>query len=85
MRASFLVSFAAALVSLASSAGAQGVETLAPAELRAKVEALRAPDVAWRQIPWRTCLLEALAAAQAQQKPLLCWIFIDRPVDDARC
>ena len=80
--------FVFALVGLAIAAAPAAPEdpaTVDPAVLRAEVEALRAPDVAWRKIPWRTCLLDALAAGRTEGKPLLAWIFIDRPVDDARC
>ena len=53
--------------------------------LRAEVDALWVKDVAWRGIPWKTCLLEGLAESRAQRKPVMLWIFIDRPVDDTRC
>ncbi len=67
---------------LCGSAAAQETD---PARLRAEVEALRAADVAWRGVPWRSCLLEGLARAREGQRPALLWVFIDRPVDDARC
>jgi len=69
-----------ALLVLAAVAAAQDT-----AKMRASVEALRAPKVAWRGIEWKTCLLDGLRAARAESKPVLLWIFIDRPVDDARC
>ena len=53
--------------------------------LRAEVESLKAPNVAWRKIAWKSCLLDGLKEARATGKPALLWIFIDRPVDDARC
>ncbi len=53
--------------------------------LRAEIDALKAPDVAWRAIAWRTCLLDGLKASREQGKPVILWVFIDRPVDDARC
>jgi hypothetical protein len=53
--------------------------------LQARVESLRAPNVAWRKIAWKSCLLEGLKAAREQKKPALLWVFIDRPVNDARC
>ena len=56
-----------------------------PAQVVAAVEALRVRDVAWRGIPWKSCLLEGLAASRKQEKPCVLWVFIDRPVDDARC
>lgn len=55
------------------------------ADIEAEVHGLRAPKPAWREIPWKSCLLEGIAEARARKKPILLWIFIDRPVDDARC
>ncbi len=55
------------------------------AELDAEVAALREEKVAWREIAWKSCLLEGLAEAKRQNKPVVCWVFIDRPIDDERC
>ena len=60
-------------------------ESMSPAEVLAEVEALTEDDVAWREIQWNTCLLEGLKESKAQHKPLMLWIFIDRPFDDERC
>ena len=56
-----------------------------PEALQAQIESLKAPKVAWREIAWKSCLLEGLAEARAKNKPALLWVFIDRPIDDARC
>jgi hypothetical protein len=56
-----------------------------PEALQAEIEALRAAKVAWREIAWKSCLLDGLKEARAKNKPALLWIFIDRPSDDARC
>jgi hypothetical protein len=53
--------------------------------LQAEIEALKAPGVAWRGIAWKSCLLEGLRESRARNKPALLWVFIDRPIDDARC
>ncbi len=53
--------------------------------LKAQIDALKAPKVAWREIPWRTCLAEGLRESTEKKKPVLLWVFIDRPVDDNRC
>jgi hypothetical protein len=53
--------------------------------LKVEIEALRAPKVAWREIQWKSCLLEGLRESREKNKPVLLWIFIDRPADDARC
>jgi hypothetical protein len=56
-----------------------------PESLRSEIEALKAAKVAWREIAWKSCLLEGLKEARAKNKPALLWVFIDRPIDDARC
>ena len=53
--------------------------------LQEEIEALKAPKVAWRAIPWKSCLLDGLRESRSRNKPILLWVFIDRPVDDARC
>jgi hypothetical protein len=61
-----------------------------PETLKADIDALKAAKVAWREIAWKSCLwksclLEGLPEARARNKPALLWVFIDRPIDDARC
>jgi hypothetical protein len=53
--------------------------------LAAGIDALKPARVAWREVAWKSCLLEGLREARQQNKPLLLWVFIDRPCDDARC
>ena len=53
--------------------------------LQTEIEALKPAQVAWREISWKTCLLEGLAESRSRNKPVLLWVFIDRPTDDARC
>lgn len=53
--------------------------------MRAEIEALRPARVAWRGIAWKSCLLDGLRESRAKGKPVLLWVFIDRPTDDARC
>jgi hypothetical protein len=60
-------------------------EEASPEAVQAEIESLKTANVAWREIAWKTCLLEGLNESRAQNKPVLLWIFIDRPVDDARC
>ena len=52
---------------------------------QSRIDALKVPAVAWRQIQWKTCLLDGIRASREQKKPLILWVFIDRPVDDERC
>ena len=72
-------------VSIVTTAFSGVLSAQTSAELREQVESLRASDTPWRGLPWKSCLLEGLATAKASGKPLILWIFIDRPVDDARC
>ena len=58
---------------------------LDPEAVKSEIEALAEGDVAWREIGWGTCLLEGLKVSRAQGKPVVLWVFIDRPVDDKRC
>ncbi len=60
-------------------------ESLTPETLKALVEPMKAPKVAWREIAWMSCLLEGLKESREKKKPVLLWVFIDRPTDDARC
>ncbi len=56
-----------------------------PEALVKEIDALKLGKVAWRAIAWKSCLLEGLKESRAKSKPLLLWVFIDRPTDDARC
>ena len=56
-----------------------------PAALEREARSLKKPDVAWKTIAWKTCLLDGLRESRRQQKPLMLWVFIDRPIDDERC
>ena len=58
---------------------------ITPEALEAEIKALQPARVPWRDIAWKSCLLDGLKESRAQGKPLLLWIFIDRPADDARC
>ena len=56
-----------------------------PEALRAEIESLKPDGVVWREIAWKSCLLDGLRESREKNKPLLLWVFIDRPFDDARC
>ena len=56
-----------------------------PEALRSHIDKLRVPGVAWRKIPWKTCLLEGIAESAREKKPIILWVFIDLPIDDKRC
>ena len=55
------------------------------AKLEHEALSLKGPDVAWKKIDWKTCLLDGLRESRRQKKPLMLWVFIDRPIDDERC
>ena len=56
-----------------------------PISLKDTILSMKAPNVAWRKIQWKSCLLEGLKESREKKKPLILWVFIDRPADDARC
>ena len=86
MKRTTLVAAAAVLLAGATVRADQPAPTAAsPEALQAEVDALRVPRVAWREIAWKSCLLEGLKESRDKKKPVLLWVFIDRPTDDARC
>ena len=54
-------------------------------DLQDSIDALKAPRPEWRRIAWKSCLLDALKDSRDGGKPVIAWMFIDRPVDDERC
>ena len=72
-------------IAWAQEATRQAQKPPTPNALQAEIEALKARGVAWREIAWKSCLLEGLKESRAKNKPALLWVFIDRPIDDARC
>jgi len=56
-----------------------------PEALKTEIDALKVAKVAWREIAWKSCLIEGLKESREKKKPVLLWVFIDRPIDDARC
>jgi hypothetical protein len=69
----------------AQPAAVPGAKGMTPQRVKAEIDALRPARVAWREIAWKSCLLEGLKESREKGKPLLLWVFIDRPADDARC
>jgi hypothetical protein len=53
-------------------------------DLRAEIEALKPPKLVWKEIPWKTCPLEALKESREQKKPVIIWVFLGNPSDE-RC
>lgn len=64
---------------------AQATSPATEEQLRKDVAAMYQEDVPWRKIAWKTCLLDGLSASREQGKPVVLWVFIDRPIDDERC
>ena len=56
-----------------------------PAEIRSGIAALKEEKPDWRQIEWETSLVRGLQRSRKEKKPVILWVFIDRPVDDKRC
>ncbi len=77
--------WALSLVACLGLGAAAGAADPDPVALRKEIDSLRAPKVAWRGIAWKSCLLDGLKSAKTEGKPVLLWVFIDRPADDARC
>lgn len=55
------------------------------AELQAEIQSLKPTQVPWRTISWRVSLVEGIKESRQSKKPILMWVFIDRPIDDERC
>jgi hypothetical protein len=82
MRRSPRVAF---VLTLSLLGAARAGEPRSPETLAREIDGLRAPHAPWRATAWRTCLLDGLREAREKKKPVFLWVFIDRPVDDARC
>ena len=61
------------------------MQPLSQAAVQQAITALEKPEVAWRKIAWETCLLDGLKKSRDEAKPIILWVFIDRPIDDERC
>ena len=69
----------------ASGSPAAAGPGMTPESLKVDIESMKAAKPAWREIAWKSCLLEGLKESREKKKPVLLWVFIDRPADDARC
>lgn len=56
-----------------------------PDALRQELIALQPPKLVWREIDWNYCLLDGIAKARAQKKPVLLWAFINSDPAEERC
>ncbi len=55
-----------------------------PDAVKAEIDRIRAEKLAWRDIPWVECPLEALAKSREEKKPIVFWVFLGNPSDE-RC
>ena len=85
-RATALGGIVLAFAGVAGAQEAPGRPKAVPtaAALQAEIDALKPARVAWREIAWKSCLLDGLRESRARNKPVLLWVFIDRPADDLR-
>jgi hypothetical protein len=79
------VSLIFALVAAGWTQDAGSAKRDGPKALEDAIDSLKAPRVAWRAIAWKSCLLEGLKESREKNKPIILWVFIDRPADDGRC
>ena len=56
-----------------------------PKALQTEIEALRPAKTGWREIQWKTCLLEALKESREKKKPVLLWVVGPGENLDGRC
>ena len=54
-----------------------------PEALKAEIEALKAAKVAWREIAWKSCLIEGLKESREKKKPVVA-LGLHRPPDRRR-
>jgi hypothetical protein len=59
--------------------------TVSPEALEEELSALEPPRLVWREINWRSCLLDGIREARAQKKPILLWAFINSDPAEERC
>ena len=56
-----------------------------PEALRREIADLQPPKLVWREIDWNYCLLEGIAKARSEKKPILLWAFINSDPAEERC
>jgi hypothetical protein len=55
-----------------------------PESVRREIDALRPTKVAWTDVAWKICPLDALAEARRSKRPVIVWVFLGNPADE-RC
>ena len=56
-----------------------------PQAFEEELSGLAAPRLVWREINWRSCLLDGIRQARAEKKPILLWAFINSDPAEERC
>lgn len=78
MKLSSITTIAFLLLAAAGIAWAQdgrpAKKATTPETLKTEIEGLRPAKIAWREIQWKTCLLEGLKESRAKKKPVLLWV-----------
>ena len=74
-----------ALLFASSASGQESKKPLTPDALKAEIEALTPAKVGWREIQWKTCLLEGLKESREKKKPVLLWMVGPGEALDGRC
>ncbi len=75
-----------ALAVLGLATGDVGTQEAArtPDAVRSEIDALIPARLAWSEIDWKTCPLEALKEAREKKRPVVAWVFLGNPSDE-RC
>ncbi len=55
-----------------------------PESVKSQIDELRPAKLAWADIAWKTCPLEAMAEARRSKRPIITWVFLGNPGDE-RC
>ena len=74
-----------AVLCASSASGQDSKRPASPEALQAEIEALKPAQLAWREIQWRTCLLDGLKEAREKKKPILLWVVGPGDALDGRC
>ena len=89
MKLNAITAIAFLLLSTAGIARAQdgrpAKKATTPEALQTEIEGLRPAKLAWREIQWKTCLLEGLKESREKKKPILLWVIGPGEALEGRC
>ena len=72
-------------IAWAQEATSPAQKAATPEALQTEIEGLRPAKIAWREIQWKTCMLEALKESREKKKPVLLWVVGPGENLDGRC